>query len=500
MMTAEQLKASILQMAMQGKLVEQRAEEGTGEELLKTITKKFDTPKSFSINEEEITFEIPESWAWTKVGNVTILYNGRAFKPSDWTEDGLPIVRIQNLNDENAPFNRYNGVFDEEYHLYGEELLFAWSGTPGTSFGAHIWKRQEAVLNQHIFRIEFPEKYINKKYFAYALNFQVLNLIRLAHGSAGLQHVTKGNFQNTLIPLPPLEEQKRIVAKIEELMPFVEQYAKASTRLNSLNASFPDQMKKAILQQAVMGKLVPQDPNDEPASVLLKKIAEEKQKLIKEEKIKKDKNTSLIFREGQSWYELIGGKKICIDEEVPYDIPENWSWVRLNELGDYKKGPFGSALTKSMFVPAGPNSVKVYEQKNAIQKDWTLGEYYIKREYYDDKMSGFTVESGDVIVSCAGTIGETYVMPKDIELGIINQALMRIKIYNPMNVAYFLMYFDYIIKESAREQSKGSAIKNIPPFAVFKRLLFPMPPLAEQDRILEKLKCMDAQISRLKSK
>ena len=156
MMTAEQLKASILQMAMQGKLVEQRAGEGTGEELLKTITKKFDTPKTFSINEEEITFEIPESWAWTKVGNVTILYNGRAFKPSDWTEDGLPIVRIQNLNDENAPFNRYNGVFDEEYHLYGEELLFAWSGTPGTSFGAHIWRRQEAVLNQHIFRIEFP--------------------------------------------------------------------------------------------------------------------------------------------------------------------------------------------------------------------------------------------------------------------------------------------------------------------------------------------------------
>lgn len=341
---------------------------------------------------------------------------------------------------------------------------------------------------------------MNLGFVLYCLRYYQPYMEKLGSESTNQTELGAGLLKALYFPIPPLEEQKRIVAKIEELMPFVEQYAKASTRLNTLNASFPEQMKKSILQQAVMGKLVPQDPYDEPASVLLKKIAEEKQKLIKEGKIKKDKNTSLIFREGQSWYELIGGEKICIDEEVPYDIPKNWSWVRLNELGDYKKGPFGSALTKSMFVPAGPDSVKVYEQKNAIQKDWTLGEYYIKREYYDDKMSGFTVESGDVIVSCAGTIGETYVMPKDIELGIINQALMRIKIYNPMNVAYFLMYFDYIIKESAREQSKGSAIKNIPPFAVFKRLLFPMPPLAEQDRIIEKLKCMDAQISRLKSK
>lgn len=457
MMTAEQLKASILQMAMQGKLVEQRAGEGTGEELLKTITKKFDTPKTFSINEEEITFEIPESWAWTKVGNVTILYNGRAFKPSDWTEDGLPIVRIQNLNDENAPFNRYNGVFDEEYHLYGEELLFAWSGTPGTSFGAHIWRRQEAVLNQHIFRIEFPEKYINKKYFAYALNFQVLNLIRLAHGSAGLQHVTKGNFQNTLIPLPPLEEQKRIVAKIEELMPFVEQYAKASTRLNTLNASFPDQMKKSILQQAVMGKLVPQDPNDEPASVLLKKIAEEKQKLIKEGKTKKQKALPAIT-----------------EEEIPFDIPESWAWVRLGELCEVVTGRLDANA----------------QDKNGKYPFFTCGE-----EVYTTKDYAFDC---DAIQLGGNNAAGIYKMHRFA--GKFN-AYQRVYVISGRS-KYEMDYIYCVIKfwlPSLRVSSQGTTTRFIK-LGQVTEMLVPYPPVNEQKRIVEKLSQAISYLSQMRGK
>ena len=161
--------------------------------------------------------------------------------------------------------------------------------------------------------------------------------------------------------------------------------------------------------------------------------------------------------------------------------------MRLDDIGVYKKGPFGSALKKSLFVPKSEDTIKVYEQKNAIQKNSTLGEYYITQEYYQSKMKGFTVESGDIIVSCAGTIGETYVLPECIELGIINQALMRMNIVPSINLDYFLIYFDYILKKSAIEYSKGSAIKNIPPFKIFKRLIFPLPPIDEQKRIVNKI-------------
>ncbi len=141
-----------------------------------------------------------------------------------------------------------------------------------------------------------------------------------------------------------------------------------------------------------------------------------------------------------------------------------------------------------MFVPKSNKTIKVYEQKNAISKNHNLGEYYITEEYYKEKMTGFTVLPGEIIVSCAGTIGETYIMPNNIELGIINQALMKMNIFAPINIEYFLLYFDYVIKNTANENSKGSVIKNIPPFSIFKQILFPLPPIGEQNRIIDKVK------------
>ena len=248
------------------------------------------------------------------------------------------------------------------------------------------------------------------------------------------------------------------------------------------------QLKNSILQMAVQGKLVPQDPNDEPASILLDQIRKEKEQLIKDGKIKKNKRESYIFRGADNLhYEQIGKEVKCIKDELPFEIPDSWEWCRLGNIGEYRKGPFGSSLTKSMFVPKSQNTVKVYEQKNAIQKNAKLGDYYITQQYFEQKMKSFSVHAGDIIVSCAGTIGETYVLPQKIEPGIINQALMRMRIYSPINVDYFLLYFDYIIKQTSIKNSKGSAIKNIPPFDVFKRILFPVPPLKEQNRIVNKI-------------
>ncbi len=256
------------------------------------------------------------------------------------------------------------------------------------------------------------------------------------------------------------------------------------------------QLKNSVLQMAVQGKLVSQDPNAEPANGLLEKIKAEKAELVKQKKIKADKNPSTIFRgEDNLFYEIVGTETKCIHNQIPFDIPDSWEWVRLGEIGQYRKGPFGSSLTKNIFVPRTETTVKVYEQKNAIQKDWTLGNYFINYDYYQSKMKSFTVVPQDIIVSCAGTIGETYILPDNAELGIINQALMRIRLYNNINKNFFLIYFDYMLKKEAKIVSKGSAIKNIPPFEKFKFMLFPLPPLEEQKRIVEKVQSLQPLIA-----
>ena len=247
------------------------------------------------------------------------------------------------------------------------------------------------------------------------------------------------------------------------------------------------QLKNSILQWAIQGKLVPQDPNDEPASVLLEKIRQEKERSVKEKKIKRDKNASIIYRgEDNSYYEKFAdGKVVCIDDEIPYNVPLGWTWCRLNELGTYRKGPFGSSLTKSMFVPKSEHAVKVYEQKNAIQKDYRLGEYYISEKKFME-MQSFVTKPSDIIVSCAGTIGETYLLPKEAPVGIINQALMRVELYNLDIADYWQLFFAYILLIENKMKGAGSAIKNIPPFEYLKAILVPIPPLKEQKRIIEK--------------
>lgn len=176
-----------------------------------------------------------------------------------------------------------------------------------------------------------------------------------------------------------------------------------------------------------------------------------------------------------------------------------WEMVRLGDIGTYRKGPFGSALLKSMFVPKNKEAIKVYEQKNAINKNAEIGDYYISKEYFKSKMKGFEVFPGDIIVSCAGTIGETFVMPENIEQGIINQALMRIQIKPEVNKKYFLFYFDYILKQQSQNNSLGSAIKNIPPFEIFKNFVIPLPPLDGQKLIVEYIETKLNAVEKIKN-
>lgn len=195
--------------------------------------------------------ELPNNWIETEIGNLCALKNGRAFKPSEWQSSGLPIVRIQNLNNPVSAYNYFRGEVDERNRLRGGELLFAWSGTPGTSFGAHVWRGGDAVLNQHIFRVDFDETLLDKRFFRSAINQKLGELIDVAHGGVGLRHVTKGVFERTLVAVPPRAEQTRIANQLDTLL----------TRIQSCNDRFDaipallKRFRQAVLEAAVTGGL-----------------------------------------------------------------------------------------------------------------------------------------------------------------------------------------------------------------------------------------------------
>lgn len=194
---------------------------------------------------------LPENWIETEIGGLCSLKNGRAFKPNEWQTSGLPIVRIQNLNNSAFAFNHFQGEVDERNRLRGGELLFAWSGTPGTSFGAHVWRGGEAVLNQHIFRVDFDEALLDKRFFRSAINQKLTELIDVAHGGVGLRHVTKGVFEKTLVALPPRPEQTRIADQLDTLLARVQA---CNNRFDAIPALLK-RFRQTVLDAAVSGSL-----------------------------------------------------------------------------------------------------------------------------------------------------------------------------------------------------------------------------------------------------
>ena len=330
---------------------------------------------------------------------------------------------------------------------------------------------------------------VNSKYLYYYLQNPLFTAVFKANTTGIIGGVSVNTLKTLIFALPPLAEQTRIVHEIERLEPLLAEYDKLEQQQSKLDSEIYDNLKKSILQYAIQGKLVPQDPSDEPASVLLERIRAEKKA-----KLGKKYVESYIYKgDDNCYYEHIGGKEIDITESIPFDLPNGWVWSRLDNLALYKKGPFGSSLTKDMFVPKTTSSFKVYEQKNAIYKNCLLGSYYISEHKYET-MKSFEVFPKDIIVSCAGTIGETYVLPDNAPKGIINQALMKIRLFNHNIVDFYLIYFDYILKEQAQKSSKGSAIKNIPPFDILKKMLMPIPPQAEQQRIVDKINKIFAKV------
>jgi type I restriction enzyme S subunit len=302
----------------------------------------------------------------------------------------------------------------------------------------------------------------------------LLKFLKSAEGLRQINFYARGTVRQALrfedlcnieISIPDYSEQQGLYNKL----------INSQKSSNILDAELKNQLKllkklrQQLLQDAVQGKLVGQNKNDEPACELLRKIKAEKEKLIAEKKLKKEKELPPIK-----------------PEEIPFDIPENWVWCRLGDLGSFRRGPFGSALTKGIFVKEG---YKVYEQRNAIYDNHTLGEYFVTKEKYEE-LKAFRIFPKDLIVSCSGaTLGRIAEIPEDAREGIMNQALMRIKLFNStiFNSYFIRLFRSPFMQKNIFSQAWGSAIPNMVGLVEIKKILIPLPPLVEQNRIVQKL-------------
>ena len=503
-MTGQQLKNSILQMAVQGKLVPQDPNDEPASVLLERIRAekeqlikegKIKKEKNPSIifrgadnlpyekvgkNEpvciaDEVPFDIPESWEWVRLGSVIELQSGQDMTPDKYNSNGQGIPYItgaSNIENGKLLINRWTDY--GRAFAYSGDILLTCKGT----VGAMIILQESKV---HIARQIMAVRPIGEVYVPYiklVLETLVENL--RAAAKSMIPGIAREDVFQSLFPIPPFDEQHRIVHRFLDIEPLLELYTVADTRLISLNAAFPETLKKSILQEAVQGKLVPQDPNDEPASVLLERIRAEKEQLIKEGKIKRDKHESVIFRRDNSYYEKMNGIERCIDDELPFEIPESWEWCRLKSLTENITS--GSRDWAKYYSTTGAAFLRM---GNLSKNSFDLRLEHIQRVSIPSKAEGTrtSLQSGDLLFSITGDVGMLGLIPAGFEKAYINQHTAMIRFLPKMRNKYipYLLLTDYAqtfynanqhgIKNSFRLDSIGELLVSIPPEKELFRIL-----------------------------
>ena len=435
----------------------------------------------------EVPFEIPDSWEWARLGSV--VYNRGQTSPSTefcYIDIGSIDNKNQKLNPtdttiapDKAP-SRARKLVDMGDILYSTVRPYLhnmciidreFPHIPIASTGFAVLTCHANLLNKYLFYY-----LMSPDFDAYANNTD--NAKGVAYPA-----INDDRLYKALIPIPPVAEQHRIVSAIDSVnMPLCEYGSKEET-LRILNTSFPENLKKSILQEAVQGKLVPQDPSDEPAEALLERIRVEKQRLIKEGKVKKDKRESVIFRRDNSHYEKRGLEVVCIDDEIPFDIPELWSWCRLNEL--CTKIGAGSTPTggKTIYVPEG---IKFIRSQNVYNDGLKLNDISYITEEINAKKKGSIVRSKDILLNITGgSIGRCAVVPDDFDIANVNQHVMIIRLVEPkmrhwIHTILISEYIQNLIMDVqvgvSREGLSATKLMNF---------LIPVPPISEQNRILD---------------
>lgn len=489
-MTPHELKSSILQLAIQGKLVEQCPEEGTGEELFQQVqiekqrlikAGKIKKEKPFpEYLDDDIPFDIPESWTWVRIAQLVTL------NPKNDLEDDaetafapMPCVMDGFRNQHTYEVKKWKEIKKGFTHFAEGDIAVA-KITP-------CFQNRKSVIFRNL-----PNGYgagtteltvmrtvnetVSSKYLLwfFKTDYFISNGVKSFTGTAGQQRVHKDYIATCLIPLPPLAEQKRIVAKIEELMPYIDRYEQAWSKLENLNKRFPVDIQKSILQMAIQGKLVEQRPEEGTGEELYRQIQSEKRALVKAGKIKKEKPLPVIA-----------------EDEIPFDIPDNWKWVRLRDiisvLGDGIHGTPVFDDTGGYYFVNGNNLVKGKIVFKSDTKKVSIDEYEKHKKPLDENT---------ILISINGTIGnyafyagEPIILGKSACYFSVLTGIDKEYIRHLINTKFFM---DYAVKEATQTTIKNVSLKAMRMFPV------PLPPFAEQKRIVAKLEEILPLCERLK--
>ena len=443
---------------------------------------------------DEVPFEIPDTWEWARLGQ--IVFNRGQCTP----QEDFCYIDIGSINNKQLCLNSEETVLSADKAPSRARKLVAIGDILYSTVRPYL--HNMCIIDRSFSRIPIASTgfavmtchsdFYNKYLFYYLMSPDFDAYANDTDNAKGVAYpaINDDRLYRALIPIPPVSEQYRIVAKMESLQGALNEYGIKETELRTVNDTFPEQLKKSILQMAVQGKLVPQDPADEPASVLLERIRAEKQRLIKEGEIKKDKHESVIFRRDNSHYEKLDGIERCIDDELPFDIPNTWEWTRLGNLvevitsGSRDWAKYYSE-TGSLFLRMG----------NLSKNSFNLRLNNLQRVQLPENAEGTrtSLQGGDLLFSITGEVGMLGLIPDGFETAYINQHTAMIR-FLPLMRNRYLPYF--LLTDYAQKCYKNNqhGIKNSFRLDSISDILVPIPPLHEQERIVERIELATGKI------
>ena len=442
---------------------------------------------------DEVPFDIPESWEWIRLGTICDIARGGSPRPiksylTD-SENGINWIKISDSDKGGKYINSTKekiipeGVAKSRMVYAGDFLL-----TNSMSFGRpYILNVDGCIHDGWLVLSNYQTAYDQDFLFTMlSSNFAYYQFCSVVSGAV-VKNLNSEKVADSLFPLPPIQEQKRIVSAINSFEPLISEYTTCETELNNLNRTFPDRLKKSILQEAVQGKLVSQYPNDEPASVLLERIRAEKQRLIKEGKIKKDKHESVIFRRDNSHYEKLDGIERCIDNEIPFEIPDSWEWVRLGTLFQHNTGKALNSSNSTGRKLSYITTSNLYWDRFELEK-------LKEMPFTENEIEKCTVTRGDLLVCEGGDIGRAAIWKYDYPIRIQNH-IHRLRPYTNISIRFYYYIF-YLYKNIGLIGGKGIGIQGLSSNAIH-QLLFPLPPLQEQNKIVAAIESLIPYCERL---